>query len=445
MNNTEYAHFKRALDFYRVDPDFRQDIQEDPSGAVKSLGLSFEDPELVRQGITAISVKCGPDEETNPYAIEFNRRNSTVSAYVAHIHRREAFSCNEFFRFADTVRNRCRMESQLIRLHGNIRYFPLCFELSIGCTVQCPFCGLNASHWRENFLYTPDNAALWRAVLESAVDLLGPIAGSSPCYLATEPLDNPDYERFLADFFRITGQVPQTTTAVADRDIERLRSLMRWIGEDRLREQASLRLSIRTKNQFFRIAEAFYPEELADVELLPNNPESSSRYADAGRARNCHTGKKANYPYSICCVAGVRVNMAEHSLHFLEPEIPNDDFPLGIRMREKLLFTDAMDFRKKLAYLMEKWAVGLLPVDRPLMLNQNCTVKQEEHAILFLGDRIGYRIVSNDFTRQTLQLLNGGRSLKQIQSALQLSAAWEDDYYSLMNQLFIRGYLRLRT
>ena len=445
MTDAEYARFKRAADFFRVDPDFRQHALEDPALALKDLSLTLDDPALVLRGVKAIAAGCAVDEAENPYVAEYMRRNRAVSDFVAFSHRREAFSRDEFFRFAETTRNRCRMESCLIRRHDNIRYFPLCFELSLGCSVQCPFCGLAAPRWQADFRYTPENAALWQAVLQSSLELLGPIAGTAPCYLATEPLDNPDYERFLEDFFRVTGQLPQTTTAIAERDTERVRRLMRLIGKDRLRLQAALRFSIRTKAQFFRIAEAFSPEELADVELLHNNPESLNLYAASGRARSGGSGKPSGPAYSICCIAGVRVNMAERSIRFLEPELPDSDFPLGVRVRETLYFDDAADFQKKLAHLMNIWAVSLLPADRPLALNRNCRAVPTEGAIVFLGDGTGYRITGNPYTLRTLELLEKGLTMEQIQREIRLPAARREAFFSLTNQLFIRGYLRLEA
>ena len=443
MNDAEYARFKRAAEYYRIDPDFRLRAAEDPAGALKVLSFTPGDPELALQGLADVASGCTTGGEANPYIAEFTRRNRAVSGYVARAHSQEAFARGEYFRFADTTRNRCRMESRLIRLHDNIRYFPLCFELSTGCTVQCPFCGLNAQRWQADYRYTPENAALWREVLRSAAELLGPVAGTSPCYLATEPLDNPDYESFLADFYAVTGQLPQTTTAIAERDPERIRRLMRQIGGERLRREASLRFSIRTKAQFYRIAELYTPEELADVELLANNPESTDNYAASGRARTGGSGKPAGLPYSICCVAGVKVNMTERSLQFLEPEIPDRDFPLGIRVRETLHFDSAADFRRKLAYLMDTWAVGLLPADRPVALNRNCRVKQEDDTILFLGDGVGYRISGNAYTRQAVRLMEKGCAPIRIREGTGLPQSLQQAFFALLNNLYIRGYLRL--
>ena len=445
MNDSEYARFKLAADFFSVDPDFRQRALEDPEGALNSLGLGLDDPALALRGITAVTGGRAASDAANPYVAEHLRRYRAVSDFVARSHRREAFFRDAFFRFADTTRNRCRTESRLIRGHDNIRYFPLCFELSLGCSVQCPFCGLDAPRWQRDFRYSPENAALWQAVLQSSVELLGPIAGAAPCYLATEPLDNPDYERFLGDFFQVTGQLPQTTTAIAERDVERTRSLMRLYGKERLRKQAALRFSIRTRAQFYRIVESFSPEELADVEILPNNPESLSLYAASGRARSGRSGKQSGPAYSICCIAGVRVNMAERRMDFLEPELPDSDFPLGVRVRETLHFEDAADYRSKLEHLMNAWAVGLLPRDRMLKLNRNCEAVPTEDAIAFLGDGVGYRITGNAYTFQMLELLEEGRSLERMQRELRLPSARQESFYDLMNQLFIRGYLRLEA
>ena len=200
--------------------------------------------------------------QENPYVKEYAHRNCMVSERVRQRVQRERFAADGIWQYSNIVRNRCRMENQLIRMHSNIYFYPAVFELSEGCRVQCPFCGLAAKPWSSDFRYTEENRTLWREVLQITRELLGNVIDVSPCYFATEPLDNPDYEDFLRDAREVTGGVPQTTTALAERYPERIRSLMDFLGERELEENNSLRISIRNLTQFHRIMELYTPEEL---------------------------------------------------------------------------------------------------------------------------------------------------------------------------------------
>src|SRR5205814_8046857 len=88
------------------------------------------------------------------------------------------------------------------------------------------FCGVSAGRKGADFLYTPDNARLWRDVLAVLRRVVGPAAATGFCYWATDPLDNPDYERFALDVAEICGRFPQTTTAQPLKDPERTRALL---------------------------------------------------------------------------------------------------------------------------------------------------------------------------------------------------------------------------
>ena len=444
MTAGEYARFKRFAEATAIDPDFRQRAARDPAEAARSLSLALSDPESAWEAAAAVNTGSAAEAGDNPYAAEYLRRAAVVGSYVDEMHSREAYRSQEIFLYADAVRNRCRMENSVLRGHSNIRYFPLCFELSLGCSVHCPFCGLDAGPWSADFRYTEENARLWREILCASLEILGPIAGTAACYLATEPLDNPDYERFLKDFAGIMGNVPQTTTAVADRNPERLRSLMRFLDPDRLEKQAALRFTVRSLAQFYRMAALYSPEELIGVELLANNPESLSRYSASGRVRKGKSGKDDPLAYSICCIAGLRVNMVEKRMRFIEPEIPDDDYPLGLRVREERFFSDAESFRRAAEEMTERWSVGTLSDDRPLAWNRHCEVRETAGAILFLGDAIGYRVPRNPCAGQAVQLVNDGCTLSQIREKTSLPEAWRPGFDAMMNQLYLRGYLRLR-
>ena len=293
-----------------------------------------------------------------------------------------------------------------------------------------------AERWSVN---APYDRAFWRDIIRASFDFLGPIADECPCYYATEPLDHPDYERFLADVEEITGHIPQTTTAAADREPERVRDLIHRLGEDRLRDQGRLRLSIRSVRQFERITELFSPEELAYVELLPNNRGSVYRVSDSERNRANQDREK--YRYSISCLAGIRVNLADRTMTFIEPVLPDEAHPCGYRVLEKVTFDDAVDYSEKLGSLFRRHAHAGLPKHETVRIHPEVQVKHETDQILLAADGVAYRIPKNRWNEQMLQELAAGSSFAEIFQSLGLPEKYETDVYDLLNRMFCSGYL----
>lgn len=447
MTRTEYARFKRALEWYSSDPIFREEVEKGVTDVFSRLGIALE-PLQVVQGIHCILQGDFSSEQSqgNPYVAEYARRNRLVSELVQQRHRRERFAADGIWRYSDAVRNRCRMESRLIRMHSNIYYYPACFELSEGCRVQCPFCGLAAKPWTSDFRYSEENRALWRDVLGITRELLGSVIDASPCYFATEPFDNPDYEAFLRDVREITGGVPQTTTALAEKYPERIRSLIRFLGEKELAENNALRISIRSLPQFHRIMELYTEDELEYVDLLPNNPESVYRYASSGRAIDgkMPMTKEKTVRYSISCFAGIRVNMAEKTIAFVEPELPDAEYPLGILTREVLTFQDAESYRACLIKLFRSYAFGTIPLYVPVMINRNICVEMQEKKIHLIGDDIGYQVNRSSITEDAFALLSEGVCVRELAGKVGAVGPLEEQLLQLLNELYIRGYLRLK-
>ena len=448
MTHTEYANFKRIMEWYITDPDFREQMEKDIPDLVVQMGLA-SGYSLILQAIHVIHQGRfeSEDHSDNPYIREYAQRNALVTASVRKRVQRESFAADGIWQYANVVRNRCRMESRMVWLHPNIYYYPACFELSRGCRVQCPFCGLGAETWKADFKYTQENARLWRNILQITRELLGNVIAASPCYFATEPLDNPDYEKFLSDMKEVFGSVPQTTTAVAERDPERIRNLIRMIGERELRETNALRLSIRNLSQFYQIMNLYTAEELENVELLPNNPESVFHYSASGRAARYNEKVPGNKTvrYSISCLAGIRVNMSAGTISFVEPELPDQDYPLGIHTREKVCFHDAESYREGLVRLFRSYAFASLPYYIPVQLNRNVQVKYTGKDICLIGDGAGYRMNSHPMLRQAMKKLKKGIEPKKLSEELGAFGLIEEKLFSLLNELYIRGYLCLKS
>ena len=265
---------------------------------------------------------------------------------------------------------RCRR--QIGTSQFSMTQFPLAFELSEGCSVGCPFCGFAAKGLRGIFRYTDENAVLWRETLSRMHALIGDAAGYGLCYYANEPLDNPDYERFLDDWRLEFGVMPQTTTAVSTRDIERTRALL---SSNQVCASYFFRFSVLSPAMRDKLFTAFTPEELAAVIMLPQFPEApGSNLLVAGRNRG---QKEADVAGStIACVSGFIVNMQEKTVRLETPCASDRSHPTGEWVLEKCAFTSAEDLEKQVRRMITLYMPENLDLQRPC--GASCDFRLEE-------------------------------------------------------------------
>lgn len=229
---------------------------------------------------------------------------------------------------------------------------PMSFELSRGCSVQCWFCGVGAPRFGGSHPYDEQTAAQWRAMLAVLVEFFGPATAFGFLYWATDPLDNPDYERFMLDFHAATGYWPQTTTALALRDVARTRRLLRLSAEHGgLRD----RFSVLSRGLFHRIHAEFSPEELLHVDLVPQFNDSVAPKALAGSARERSLREQAAArdapPASgtIACVTGFLFNLIDRTAKLISPCTASARWPLGYMIFDEFDYADAADLRARIA------------------------------------------------------------------------------------------------
>jgi radical SAM family RiPP maturation amino acid epimerase len=209
---------------------------------------------------------------------------------------------------------------------------------------------------KDIFYYTHENAALWKEILQITQDILGVFAGASVCYWATEPFDNPDYEKFCLDFASVHGFFPYTSTIKHVEDPARIRNFLRLSKEH---GRIHHRFSIVSLPVLRKLYQEFTAEELASIQLTLNNRESAALYSNTGRARELYkkeTTKNKIYPEGTsACLSGFLVNMVNRTIKLITPCNPSEKWPFGYMVYEETSFHTACDFKDRITTMIETY------------------------------------------------------------------------------------------
>lgn len=362
------AAFKRLDDLWRLDADFRASYGLDPEKTLADIGLRIE-PEAFR-------LYLNPAETEKLLCdIREGRRGEDALPESLRLYYRDLWERRQRHRQLREVRlvpDEPRLRTWRARQDRRLRLQlgrgkadsliepPLAFELSDGCSVGCPFCGIAAKRLRGIFRYTEENAAVWREMLSRMHALLGDAAGFGICYYATEPLDNPDYESFLDDWYREFGMTPLTTTAAWVRDLERTRALLRLNEE---KGHYFTRLSVLSPEMRDTLLAAFTPEELLRAILLPQFREAPGNvFTKAGRNRD--ESRKDAVGSTISCVSGFVVNLHEKTVRLETPFVSDCAHPTGEWFLEKCAFTTAADLEGQIRRMITRYMPENLDLKR---------------------------------------------------------------------------------
>ncbi len=387
-------HTKRFLERWVADTRFREVLDRDPAEAVRQFGL-LADPELLRPLYDISQAEIAGRDDAPEEVRDYRRFIDWKLRYRQETRRLGAPAHPAFQAWRGRQMMRSLWEVGLQRFEGLV-HAPLTFELSKGCTVKCWFCGVGALPFGGNFPYDAENARLWRGVLQAAREVTGEAGATGFCYWATDPLDNPDYERFICDFDEIMGRFPQTTTAQPMKDVARTRRLLALSQQ---RSGAVERFSVLSRGVFDRILAEFTAEELLNVELIPqfNDAASPKAVAGAGRERLMQRAARANAPPeadfedggTIACVTGFLFNMVERKVMLISPCSANAKWPLGYIVFDEFVFTDAGDLRARLKNTIER--------RMPLSVTSGMRIAFA-HPLQFLPTENGFHLKTRHFT-----------------------------------------------
>lgn len=343
----ELGEIKRLLERWRADPRFRERLREDPRAAARSLGLAVDPVGLEPLWDPAAAART-PVERLPLALVRFEAFARELAAPLRRLRGDEPTADPRLV--AWRRRQRRRVETELAPAAARrMPHVPYAIELSEGCSVGCWFCGVSAPRLEQVFRYTAENAALFGAAIDVLVEVCGELAAHGMCYWATDPLDNPDYERFLVDCRRRTGALPSTSTALALRDVARTRALLELAREH---GGTSDRFSVLSLAQLDRIHAEFSPEALLRVELSLQNRGSVEPKANVGRARLRRPGDVVGdaagdrtVEDTSACVSGFLISMVRRTVRLIGPCLPTERRPLGYVVFAEGSFADAAGLR----------------------------------------------------------------------------------------------------
>jgi radical SAM family RiPP maturation amino acid epimerase len=369
----ELAEVKRFLERWTGDAGFRSWFAKDQLEAGCSLGLSV-DPRQLNWLIDEDVAIATPDDQIPLVALRY--RAFCIEKLQSRDEMRLPDPTLDPAYSAWRERQMRRVEVELHRVHvDGIIHAPFCIELCNGCSVGCWFCGVSAPKLGDIFFHTAENAALFRSVIEATQEIFGDGAKRGFLYWATDPLDNPDYEAFMSDFHALIGERPQTTTALALKDINRTRALVRLSANE---HSILNRFSLLSLKQLNKVHDEFTPEELLFVELVLQNKEGTTTKVGAGRASERRTQAPTNPDHkgnqiqsgTIACVSGFLINMVSRTVKLMSPCQPSARWPLGYIVFGEGTFSSAAEFRDLIHRLKDEHMAPLRDSD-PVSFNEH--------------------------------------------------------------------------
>ncbi len=314
---------KRFSELVVGDPEFRAALPNNPEEAVRQRGLDVQPAPL--RCLWDPSLHSGQDNTQNHPDIQgyFDWRaaqQAEARGWLLHL---ETATPRSFRSWRTRQANRFATQAANGRSRRN-RLLPFAIELTRGCSIACPYCGLAAPRLSGIArFHQEDNAECFAEVLQILLDYIGPGAAAGFLYWATEPFDNPDYEHYLKVYARVLGIPAQTTTAAWRRNPRRTRAYLH------LKERLGGiwdRFSINSLQELHELMDTYSAFELRNIEVILQNPGSlQTRYA-AGRARSTDPDGQVD---SIACVSGFLINMVDRSIKLISPCTDFDRWPLG--------------------------------------------------------------------------------------------------------------------
>lgn len=320
------------MEWWTGDPRFRSSLEKDPWGTVRKYRVEV-DP----LAVSLLRNIGGQDDrslpaDAHPGVKSYYRKMQRTRDGIAEL-RKLANSGNPAFAKWRS-RQMARLAGQDHSLDSSRNpHLLFAVELSWGCSLQCDYCGVAAGPLRAVARFEAENEKLFREILHSFKEFFGDGSHLGLLYWATEPLDNPDYEKYLTAFYEEFGRTAETTTAAWYRDIGRTRRLLR---QNKRQKAMGLRFSINSLSHLELCMETFSARELKKVELIMNHPESLTNISRTGRARQVPRAIDG----TSACVTGFLINLPGKTVKLISPCIEPERWPLGYRIFKESSYKD---------------------------------------------------------------------------------------------------------
>lgn len=340
---------KRLFELWNGDSAFRKIVEQDFDSLANTYDLDPDSLALARQLWHDNSfTEQHYNRKAFPQLHKFLEHQQKLMTLRSRIRKSCAPVHPRFNKWRQCQINRCDWQLGPAK-NETIIHMPLCFELSLGCSLGCRFCGLSAPKLSNIFPYTPKNQLLWREILDVCRTIIGESASFASLYWATEPFDNPDYEGFCLDFHNMLDVFPQTTTALALADIERTKHFLQL---SEMHGCELNRFSVHSVEDLLSLCSNFSAEELAQVELVLQNQGSLQKKVAAGRM--LHSQDELAEQTTISCATGFLVNMVEKRVRLISPWPADKDHPKGYKTFDQGKFTNAADFASLLQQMISR-------------------------------------------------------------------------------------------
>jgi radical SAM family RiPP maturation amino acid epimerase len=389
LNNEKlnWLNFKRLVELVSADLKNCKLFETNPEKFLTKFALDL-DPYLAKEAVDVYLKKRKSID--NPYLTQACKLIQPIYEDIAQRVDITNFTAPQFQKWIQRKKKALAWESRATRKilpHFNASVM---FELSQGCSGQCDFCCLDTRPLTKTYRYTEDNQKFWQEILKATKEEIGNAASVGACYFATEPLDNPDYEKFIADFYQVFQTFPQTTTVKGAADVKRIKRLMKQLGMKEL-QKAKLRFSIISLEQLKAIYQNYTKEELAYIELLINNKESIHSYSDSGRARKLHGkrgGKEHFETAPSVCLIGFLVNLCTKAISLIVPRKPSDRYPLGMETIFSENFSTPNEYRDLIQKVMQTYMPLKINENHKLCFCSGISMQSKGNTVTFWGDNI---------------------------------------------------------
>jgi radical SAM family RiPP maturation amino acid epimerase len=442
------SHIKRFYERWEADPNFKQQVLTDPHQAVVRYSLNI-DPKEIEPLLTEALTQT--DGEAVPVPLPIGNYGKFVNDHIKWCYelKRIADSCKEprFKSWRERQMARTRSELNEFRQDPPTIHAPVCFELSKGCSVGCWFCGVSAPRLEDIFTYNHENAKLWLEVLELMREILGEAAGAGFCYCASDPFDNPDYEKFCNDFHEILGIFPQTTTAQPMKDPARTRLLLKLsLSKGCMVNRFSI-LSLKILDQLYK---EFSPEELTFVRLVLQNQESSQNKSNSGRAREYNKRKAEknqdllddSFAGSTACISGFLFNMVERSVKLISPCNADNRWPNGYRIYEEGTFTNVDDLKILLEGIIDKHMPLTVRPNARLSFRRDLKYESLPDGFQVSSRFVAHKMRNKPYLKQLGEVINkGDKTAEEIAGMFNICGIPTINIYQSLNLMFKQGIL----